>query len=40
MGKVIDKAYLPESARDFIKHTAVSMNKDLQLFGRLFKTDR
>lgn len=29
MGKVIDKAYLQESARDFfIQHTAVSMTKD------------
>nr|XP_022309155.1 uncharacterized protein LOC111114903 [Crassostrea virginica] len=40
MGKMIDKAYLPESARDFIKHTAVSMTKDLQLFVKLLHTER
>ena len=39
-GKMIDKAYLPESARDFIKHTAVSMTKDLQLFVKLLHTER
>ena len=40
MRKVIDKAYLPESARDFIKHTSVSMTKDLQLFVKLLHTER